>query len=162
MYTNPHTDAGLAAAAGLALALIPVILTVWVVQLIAQWRLVNKMGGRGWSQVVPVYASWELASSAGCERAKCVAYTAFAALETLGAACAYAFDMDNLALPAIAMLVMHIIVMNRVAERFGKGRGFTAGLVLLPVVFVGILGFGQAMPAGVDAGEPRIELGPSK
>lgn len=162
MYTNSYTGTGLAVAAGLALVLIPVILAAWVVQLIAQWRLVNKMGGRGWSQVVPVYASWELASSAGCERAKCVVYTALAALETLGVACAYAFDTDNLALAALAMLVMHVIVMNSVAERFGKGKGFTAGLVLLPVVFVGILGFGQAEPVGADTEEPCIELGSSK
>lgn len=162
MYTNSYSDAALAAAAGIALVLIPVVLAVWVVQLIAQWRLVNKMDGRGWSQIIPVYASWELASSAGCERAKCIVYTALAAIETLGAVCAYAFDMDNLALPALAMLVMHVIVMNSVAERFGRGKGFTAGLVLLPVVFVGILGFGQAMPDGIDTGEPRIEPGPSK
>lgn len=112
MHANTLSDSELAAVAGIALVLVPVILAVWVVQLIAQWKTVNKMGGRGWSQVVPVYASWELARSAGCEKMKCVVYT--------------------------------------------------AGLVLLPVVFVGILGFGQAMPDGTDAEGPRIMPGPSK
>lgn len=37
-------------------------------------------------------------------------------------------------------------VMRQIAKRFNKSTGFVVGLVLLPVVFVSILGFGSDKP----------------
>jgi hypothetical protein len=39
---------------------------------------------------------------------------------------------------------MHILVLSGVSRNFGKGVGFTLGLIFLPFFFFLILGFGDA------------------
>jgi hypothetical protein len=54
-------------------------------------------------------------------------------------------------LVGIGLLVLQILVMNDLAKSFGKDTGWTVGLVLLPIVFVSILGYGQAPYLGKGA-----------
>lgn len=51
----------------------------------------------------------------------------------------------------IGLLVLQIFVMNDLSKSFGKDTGWTVGLVLLPVVFVSILGYGQSPYLGKGA-----------
>ncbi|WP_212746985.1 DUF5684 domain-containing protein [Sinomonas gamaensis] len=51
----------------------------------------------------------------------------------------------------IGLLVLQILVMNDLSKSFGKDAGWTVGLVLLPVVFVSILGYGQSPYLGKGA-----------
>ncbi|MDQ4501317.1 DUF5684 domain-containing protein [Sinomonas sp. ASV322] len=51
----------------------------------------------------------------------------------------------------IGVLVLQIFVMNDLAKSFGKDTAWTVGLVLLPVVFVSILGYGQSPYLGQGA-----------
>jgi hypothetical protein len=44
----------------------------------------------------------------------------------------------------IVNIVAAILVCIALAERFGKGVGFAIGLVLLPFIFIPVLGFGDA------------------
>ena len=41
-------------------------------------------------------------------------------------------------------IIMHILVLSGVSRNFGKGVGFTLGLIFLPFFFFLILGFGDA------------------
>ncbi|MDD2973034.1 MAG: DUF5684 domain-containing protein, partial [Lachnospiraceae bacterium] len=43
----------------------------------------------------------------------------------------------------IVNIVVWIITMNKLSKSFGKGTGFTVGLVLLSIIFLGILAFGS-------------------
>jgi hypothetical protein len=43
---------------------------------------------------------------------------------------------------------------NLLSKSFGKSEGFTVGLILLPIVFYPILGFGDAKYQG-PAGAPQ-------
>ena len=43
----------------------------------------------------------------------------------------------------ILFLVVWILICNAISKNFGQGAGFTVGLVLLSVVFVPILAFGD-------------------
>ncbi|MEA5454853.1 DUF5684 domain-containing protein [Sinomonas sp. JGH33] len=51
----------------------------------------------------------------------------------------------------VGILVLQIFVMNDLAKSFGKDTAWTVGLVLLPVVFVSILGYGQSPYLGQGA-----------
>ena len=44
----------------------------------------------------------------------------------------------------IANIIFAIKLTHQISVRFGKGGGFTAGLIFLPIVFWPILGFGSA------------------
>jgi hypothetical protein len=51
----------------------------------------------------------------------------------------------------IVALVFGILVMNDLAKSFGKTSGWTVGLILLPVVFLPILGYGGSPYLGKGA-----------
>ena len=44
----------------------------------------------------------------------------------------------------IANIVFYIMMLHAISVNFGKGVGFTLGLIFLPFIFVPILGFGSA------------------
>ena len=50
---------------------------------------------------------------------------------------------------AIASLVMFVMIWHGVSKGFGKGAGFTVGLILLHPIFVLILAFGDAQFTGI-------------
>jgi len=52
----------------------------------------------------------------------------------------------------IVNIVIFIIVYNDLSKSFGKGVGFTIGLIFLSVIFLLILGFGSATYRGPAAG----------
>jgi predicted membrane protein len=56
-----------------------------------------------------------------------------------------------LALIPLVNIVIGILLMVDVAKAFGMGVGFAIGLILLPVIFVPILGFGSASYQGAPA-----------
>jgi len=55
--------------------------------------------------------------------------------------------------------IIWIILCIDVAKSFGKGAGFGIGLLLLPIIFFPILGFGSAQYQGPSA-SPRIAVSP--
>ena len=48
----------------------------------------------------------------------------------------------------VANVVVYIMIMDGLAKSFGKGTGFTVGLIFLRFVFIPILGFGDAVYSG--------------
>ena len=58
-------------------------------------------------------------------------------------------------IPFVNFIILIILVID-LAKGFGKGVGFGIGLLLLPIIFFPILGFGSAQYQGPVAGS----LGP--
>lgn len=149
MYDSSTYAAATGVAAVLVLLVALVVLACFVIQLVAEWKLVNKLGGRGWSQVIPVYNAWELARVAGCEQPMVIAYTVLTGVTVAASALGSLLgDASGSAIGTcgLALFVVNVLVMRQVAARFGKSGGFVVGMVLLPVVFVSILGLGSAEP----------------
>jgi hypothetical protein len=60
----------------------------------------------------------------------------------------------------IVNLVVVIIVWNDLSKSFGKGVGFTIGLIFLPWVFLAILGWGSASYQGPAAASDGSGMAP--
>ena len=56
-----------------------------------------------------------------------------------------------LLLVPIANLIVSAITAIKLAKAFGKGTGFAVGIFFIPIVFEGILAFGDAKYEGVPA-----------
>lgn len=54
-------------------------------------------------------------------------------------------------LTAAGLFVLQVFVMNDLAKSFAKDVGYTLGLVLLPVVFLPLVGYGEARYVGQGA-----------
>lgn len=130
------------------LALLFILLVLWVLVVIARWRTVSKMGGHGWSQLIPVYAEYELASKAGCSKALTYASTALAAAIIICGCFSSSVDaMGYLGgVLDFAALVVGCVVARQVSRVYKHGVPFTVGLILLPWLFYMILGLGKTMP----------------
>ncbi len=101
----------------------PVIgaLVVSVVVLIAGWKVLAKAALPGWGVLIPVYNTYLL-----CKAARKPGWWFL------------------LMLIPLVNIVVGILVMSGLSKAFGKGTGFTVGLVLLHPIFLMILGFGSA------------------
>lgn len=122
--------------------LIAVVLCV--LHIVGRWKTVKKLGGHGWSQIIPVYADWEMSSKAGCEKALCIAFTVLSGITLVSNVVKNETLQAIAGLCGLATFVIGIMVAYKVACRFGKGKGFTVGLVILPTIFFAILGLGSA------------------
>ena len=89
------------------------------------WKVFEKAGKPGWAAIVPIYNLVVL-------------------LEIVGKPLWWII----LFLIPLVNLVVAILVMIVLAEKFGKSAAFGIGLALLGFVFIPILGFGDAQYVG--------------
>jgi len=111
--------AGAAAGGGL-LVLVEVVLIVVVIA--GLWKVFTKAGKPGWAAIVPIYNIIVL------------------------------LDIVNrpiwwfiLFLIPFVNLIVGIMVYNDLSGAFGKGIGYTIGMLFLPFIFIPMLGFGDAV-----------------
>lgn len=99
-----------------------------VIQIVANWKLFNKAGEKGWKSIIPIYNVITLFKISGLSP---------------WIVCAFLLGF----IPVVGGLIIlgvSIYQAYNLAKSFGKGAGFTVGLVLLPSVFYMILAFGKA------------------
>jgi hypothetical protein len=94
---------------------------VYVITVIALWKVFTKAGHAGWLAIIPIVNLFVLTKIAG-----------------------FSYWLGLLYLIPIVNIVLHIIVALRVGKGFGKGVGFSIFLLWL-FSFIGylILGFGS-------------------
>ena len=107
-----------------------IMLGLAILLIIANWRIYEKAGKPGWASIIPIYSTIVL--------------------------------LDIVGKPVWWLLLMFIPVVNIVfaiwmtnllSKSFGLDEGFTVGLILLPMIFYPVLGFGPYKyngPAGME------------
>ena len=105
-----------------------VMLVVFVITIIAEWRIFTKAGEAGWKSLIPIYNAVVLFKIAGLSPLWVLGYLA-AVIPVVG---------------AFVALGITIYLMLNLAKAFGKSTGFAVGLILLNTIFILILGFGSA------------------
>jgi hypothetical protein len=105
-------------------------LLVGIFVLVALWKVYVKAGKPGWAVIIPIYNILVL-------------------LEIVGKPWWWLLLMF---IPFVNIVIM-VIVYIELAKVFGHGVGYGIGLLLLPYVFVAMLGFGSSVytPPAVPA-----------
>jgi hypothetical protein len=96
-------------------------LTCIGVSIAGMWGAFSKAERPGWAAIVPIY-------------------NALVMIDIAGKPWWWLFLM----MIPLAGVVFAIIIINEFVSSYGKGVGFTVGLILLPMVFWPLLGFGDA------------------
>ena len=104
------------------------IIVVNVFFMATMWKIFTKAGQPGWAAIVPIYNAVVLLQISG----KPVWWLV-------------------LFLIPLVNFVFAILLLIALAEAFGKGPGFAAGLLLLGIVFFPILAFGSSEYRGQAA-----------
>ena len=101
---------------------------VVVIVLAGYWKVYTKANKPGWAAIIPIYnvVVW---------------------LEIIGRPLWW---LILLLIPIVNIIIL-IVMYNDLAKSFGKGVGFTIGLILLSPIFILILGFGDAQYEGPAA-----------
>ena len=126
-------DGGEAAVAAAAFGIIGLLMLLFELALIVlivagMWKMFSKAGQPGWAAIIPIY-------------------NVIVLLEIVGKPIWWFLLFM---IPLVNIVIM-IIVYIELAASFGKGGGFAVGLILLPFIFVPMLGFGSATYQGAPA-----------
>ena len=114
-------DVSNAAAAGVLIVYYLIIIAVAVLVLVSWWKIFVKAGKPGWAAIVPFYNMY----------------------------CMYSISFGNgwlflLGFVPCVNIVVQIIMYVKLSQAFGKSGGYAVGLIFLPVIFLPMLGFGDA------------------
>src|SRR5574344_590940 len=104
-------------------------LIIGILTIVAVWKMYEKAGEKGWKSLIPfynLYIEFEIAGMNGW--------------------------LMLLYFVPIANIVIHIMLCNNMSNAFGKGIGYTLGLIFFSTIFQLILGFGDAQYVGPKYG----------
>lgn len=122
-------DNGGDAAAAAAVGMVLLIELAFAVLIIAgMWATFAKAGKPGWAAIIPIYNMMVLLEIAG---------------KPIWWILLFLIPFVN--------LIVAIIATSAFARAYGKGTGFTIGLIFLPFIFYPMLGFGSAKYVGAPA-----------
>lgn len=110
-----------------------------ILMLVSMWKVFTKAGKPGWAILIPIYNIIVL-------------------LEIVGKPWWFFLLM----LLPLVNIVIGVWVTNLLSLSFGKDAGYTIGLLLLPPVFIPLLGLGDAEyqgPAGREGREQAAQRG---
>ena len=126
-----------------------VFIVIYVLLVIALWKIFTKAGEAGWKSLIPIYNAYVLCKIIGV---KFWTYVIIIPI-VLGFVTSIIFSKNpqtGSIITSIYTLGLTIYLDYKLAKAFGKGVGFTIGLVLLPNIFQLILGFGSAEYVGAE------------
>lgn len=111
-------DSGASVFSGISIIIMLVLLVILV---IANWKIFTKAGKPGWASIIPIYNGIVLLQIVN---------------RPIWWIILFFIPFVN--------IIMTIILFNDLSKSFGKGVGFTIGLIFLSPIFILILGFGNA------------------
>lgn len=109
----------------LGMGFIAFMIALVLIMFISIWKIFTKAGKPGWASIIPIYNT----------------------VVILEIAKKPVWWVILMFIPFVNILIW-FIVLNEVSKAFGKGVGFTLGLIFLPFIFYPILGFGSAQYTG--------------
>ena len=112
---------------GMGAGMLIVWLAIMVFMIVSWWIVFKKAGQPGWAILIPIFNFLVILRVA--EKPWWWVFAILLAIIPIAG--------------PILFLVVWILICNAISKNFGQGAGFTVGLVLLSVVFVPILAFGD-------------------
>ena len=104
---------------------------IYVLLIIAMWKIFTKAGKPGWASIVPIYNVIVMFQIIGLNPWLLLLYL---------------IPVVNF----VVAIVFSIMQASRLSKAFGKGTGFTLGLFFLNPIFLLMLGFGDSKYIGIQ------------
>lgn len=104
---------------------------IYVLLIIAMWKIFTKAGKPGWASIVPIYNVIVMFQIIGLNPWLLLLYL---------------IPVVNF----VVAIVFSIMQASRLSKAFGKGTGFALGLFFLNPIFLLMLGFGDSKYIGIQ------------
>ncbi|MGN0817802.1 MAG: DUF5684 domain-containing protein [Candidatus Coproplasma sp.] len=138
-----------------------ITLAVYVLIVVAEWKMFTKMGEKGWKSLIPVYNLYILLKR--CSKVSYLWQMIVGGVIIVIIDALYYAKVINADVPWMAIvfgllqlaaiiwvLVLEIKYMHGVSKSFGHGAGFTVGLIFLTFIFSLILSFGSSQYQAIN------------
>lgn len=148
-----------AALGGIVAMILFVLLVLWVLMVVAHWRMFTKAGEKGWKALIPIYSDYTMFKLVWNTKSFWI-FTALGIVSSLISSLTNQVVMVNDQLTYVStgnaflgivsfiastgVLIYMVLAAIKTSLAFGKGMGFAVGLLFLPNIFNLILGFGSA------------------
>lgn len=154
-----NSAAALGAMGGIIGIVLVIGIALWILLVVGHWKMFTKAGEKGWKALIPFYSDYTLFKLVWNTKSFWIyvgAILATVALNFLSGQYVFvdgqliALGTGNMFLSilayvaSIALLIYSVLIQINTSLAYGKGMVFAMGLLLLPVVFTPILGFGDA------------------
>lgn len=124
---------------------------IWILTIVAYWRMFEKAGEAGWKSVIPVYATYKMYDIVWN---KAMFWAALAAglgsgilsLSVQSGMGTWAWMLAMVC--AAAAGVINILFCVNMAKAYSHGGGFAAGLIFFNTIFILVLGLGNSEYTG--------------
>lgn len=119
---------------------------LYIAYIIGYWKIFTKAGEAGWKSIIPfynVYTLYKISWKTPMFFIFLIAVLVSGGISGLGTNATGLISVIGLILYAV-VIVIQVIQCNKLAKAFGKGIGFTLGLVFLNTIFIIILGLGSS------------------
>ncbi len=140
-------------ASGMITVVILLALLVYVLTVIAYWKMFTKAGEAGWKSIIPFLNVYTLYKMTWASKF----FYVWLGLNVVSIVCSNIADNSAASviggLVGLGLFVLHILSCSKLSKAYGKGTGTTVGLIFLNTIFILILGFGDAAYVGPD-GQP--------
>ncbi len=147
-FSSFNSNQAMSFITGMGTGMIVFFLALAIFEIVCMWKVFEKAGEPGWKCLIPIYNAYIFMKIAW--EGKYFWYMILTALVPgilLGIAAgsrsqAFAGIAGFLMIAAyIALLVISIIALVKLAKRFGKSGAFALGLIFLEPIFIAILAF---------------------
>lgn len=145
LYGGDPTMISDAAAGALGVALLGgmfffmmIMFAIMVIVIVSLWKVFTKAGRPGWAAIIPYYNQYKMVLIAGKPGWWFILFF----------------------VPFVNLIIM-IIVTHELSKAFGKGAGYTIGLIFLPFIFWPMLAFGDAKYTTPVSDTPAPDPAPS-
>ena len=136
-----YTDPAIAAAFGAYVGVFSIIvIAVYIIQVIAMWKLYTKAGEKGWKSLIPIYNYVILFKISGLSPWLILLFLT-AIIPFVG---------------WVVTVVLNALLAYKLAKSFGKDIAWAIGLYFLPSIFYMILAFGSSQYV-TPGGEAKAE-----
>ena len=145
------TNEGAYAAAGMLVGgaivvYLIIVLVLYILYIVGQWKVFTKAGEAGWKSIIPIYNMYILYKISWKTSMFWIMIALGVVIGILQAIGGVLAVIGSIA--SIAVFVLSIISNLKLAKAYGQGIGFTIGLILLPFIFMPVLGLGSSQYVG--------------
>lgn len=143
---------GVAIVGGIISTFLIIGLLFYVLLVIAMWKIFTKAGEAGWKSLIPIYNVYILYKICGMKNWFWISLIVGVVVGVIKGFIGENTSTANVfsIILGIFNLVIGVMLCSKMAKAFGKGLGYTLGLIFLPNIFTLILGFGSAEYIGTE------------
>ncbi len=130
-----------------AMALAGVV--IWILTIIAYWKMFTKAGEKGWKAIIPVYSTYKIYDITW--KGSMFWLSLAAGIVSSILVNIWPDSVVSLIIATIVLvfaLVISVMACFKMSKAYGHGVGYGFGLLFLNTIFILILGFGKSEYVG--------------